>query len=304
MTEALIARGIDESRIVMIEYSADFCHLLRRRFPRAQVVQGDAYHVKKTLDLPHGSVASVISSLPLFTRPLEARRGLMHDCIDLLVRGAPFIQFSYALVPPVPAEPGRFTTRPSPWILRNVPPAGSGPIAAPERGDYGIASRGMIAPRCCTTSAASRCPARAAASGAARSGARRGSRRRSCPPPPWCRPPAQPARPALPPACPRRRRRSRAFRASARSLGRHGRRCGRTSPPHRGPVELALVTETREGDVGAREHRVIGRPRLAGVGPKPRPPIGIEGDPPAPGAHPIGEGEEARASRPHPRSRG
>lgn len=123
MTEALIARGIDESRIVMIEYSADFCHLLRRRFPRAQVVQGDAYHVKKTLDLPHGSVASVISSLPLFTRPLEARRGLMHDCIDLLVRGAPFIQFSYALVPPVPAEPGRFTTRPSPWILRNVPPA-------------------------------------------------------------------------------------------------------------------------------------------------------------------------------------
>lgn len=125
MTEAMLARGIPESRIVMLEYSRDFCKLLRERFPEATVIEGDAYAVKATLENPpNGSIASVISSLPLFTRPPAARQGLIADCMDLLVPGAPFIQFSYALVPPVPAERGgRFTVSPSPWILRNVPPA-------------------------------------------------------------------------------------------------------------------------------------------------------------------------------------
>ncbi|WP_334176705.1 methyltransferase domain-containing protein [Pseudoxanthobacter sp.] len=124
MTEAMLARGIPQERIVMIEYSADFCKLLRERFPRVTVIQGDAYAIRETLGHPApGSVASVVSSLPLFTRPPAARRGLIGDAMELLAPGAPFIQFSYALVPPVPAESGRFSVSPSPWILRNVPPA-------------------------------------------------------------------------------------------------------------------------------------------------------------------------------------
>ncbi|MDJ0930895.1 methyltransferase domain-containing protein [Breoghania sp.] len=124
VTKALVDRGIDTNRLIALEYNADFCQLLRRRFPAISVVQGDAYALRETLgDAKSGSLASIISSLPLFTRPLLQRRELLLEALDLLEPGAPFIQFSYALVPPVPAEKGLFTVERSPWVLMNLPPA-------------------------------------------------------------------------------------------------------------------------------------------------------------------------------------
>ncbi|RZK93002.1 MAG: phospholipid methyltransferase, partial [Methylobacterium sp.] len=49
VTEALIRRGIDQERLILVEYNPDFCRLLRTRFPRANVVQGDAYDIAATL---------------------------------------------------------------------------------------------------------------------------------------------------------------------------------------------------------------------------------------------------------------
>ena len=47
VTEALIERGIDESRLILVEYSPEFCELLSKRFPRATIVQGDAYALSR-----------------------------------------------------------------------------------------------------------------------------------------------------------------------------------------------------------------------------------------------------------------
>jgi phosphatidylethanolamine/phosphatidyl-N-methylethanolamine N-methyltransferase len=124
VTDALVARGVPQERLVLIEYNGEFCTLLRKRFPGATVIEGDAYDFDRTLGDPaDGSLATVISGLPLFTKPIEMRRSLMDMAFRLLAPGAPFVQFSYALVPPVPAEAGRTTIWTSPWILRNVPPA-------------------------------------------------------------------------------------------------------------------------------------------------------------------------------------
>lgn len=124
VTKALVDRGIDPQRLIALEFNPDFCGLLRRRFPAISIVEGDAYALKDTLaGAAPGSFASIISSLPLFTRPPEQRRMLLEQALDLLEPGAPYIQFSYALVPPVPAEPGRFTVERSHWVLMNLPPA-------------------------------------------------------------------------------------------------------------------------------------------------------------------------------------
>lgn len=124
VTDALVARGVPQDRLVLVEYNGEFCSLLRKRFPGATVIEGDAYDFDRTLGHPaDGSLATVISGLPLFTKPIEMRRKLMDTSFRLLAPGAPFVQFSYALVPPVPAEAGRTTIWTSPWILRNVPPA-------------------------------------------------------------------------------------------------------------------------------------------------------------------------------------
>ena len=40
ITSALIDRGVDQKRLVLIEYNPGFCALLRDRYPHAKVVQG------------------------------------------------------------------------------------------------------------------------------------------------------------------------------------------------------------------------------------------------------------------------
>src|SRR6516165_3641327 len=49
ITEALIAQGIDPGRLMLVEFDAMFCRLLRARYPSATVVQGDAYGLKRIL---------------------------------------------------------------------------------------------------------------------------------------------------------------------------------------------------------------------------------------------------------------
>src|SRR5215471_14429466 len=49
VTEALLAQGIDPSRLVLVEFDPIFCRLLCARYPAATVVQGDAYGLKRLL---------------------------------------------------------------------------------------------------------------------------------------------------------------------------------------------------------------------------------------------------------------
>lgn len=124
VTRALLERGVAADRIVSIEYNGDFCKLLNSRFPGIRVVQGDAYTFSETLEgWVDGQVGAVVSSLPLFTRPPEIRRSLILDALSRMEPGRPFIQFSYALVPPVPAEEGLFTVECTNWVVMNLPPA-------------------------------------------------------------------------------------------------------------------------------------------------------------------------------------
>src|SRR5215468_5779428 len=80
VTEALLAQGVVPSRLVLVEFDPTFCRLLRKRFPGALVVQGDAYSLHRVL---HGLLkqpaAGVVSGLPLFTKPLRMRLRLLFE---------------------------------------------------------------------------------------------------------------------------------------------------------------------------------------------------------------------------------
>lgn len=124
VTEALIGRGIPPERLVLVEYNPDFCELLRRRFPRAVIVRGDAYDVADTLaEVVREPCAGILSSLPLFTKPLDQRLALLSSSLDMLHPGAPFVQFTYAIVPPIPARSRDYVATASERIWRNMPPA-------------------------------------------------------------------------------------------------------------------------------------------------------------------------------------
>ncbi len=126
VTEALVRRGIEQERLILVEYNPDFCRLLRRRFPRATVVQGDAYDITATLGaLVREKAAATVSSLPLFTKPLEQRLGLLNAAHAMMQAGAPFVQFTYAVVPPIPerCDAGTYTASRSNRVWLNLPPA-------------------------------------------------------------------------------------------------------------------------------------------------------------------------------------
>jgi phosphatidylethanolamine/phosphatidyl-N-methylethanolamine N-methyltransferase len=124
VTQALIEHGIAEERLVLVEYSAEFVHLLRKRFPKARVIRGDAYALKTTLaGLIDRPAAAVVSSLPLILKPEAQRISILRQAFDLMAPGAPFVQFTYSVVSPVPLKHGEFTWKASRRIWLNVPPA-------------------------------------------------------------------------------------------------------------------------------------------------------------------------------------
>lgn len=124
VTAALIRRGIEQERLVLVEYNPEFCRLLTRLFPRATIVEGDAYSAGNVLsDVLREPCAGVISSLPLLTKPLAQRHELLEAAHDMLHPKAPFIQFTYGMRPPIPARPGCFTATPSERVWLNFPPA-------------------------------------------------------------------------------------------------------------------------------------------------------------------------------------
>jgi len=124
VTEALVEHGVDPARLVLVEFNPDFCRLLRTRYPSATVVQGDAYRLKRLLGTYLlEPAAAVVSGLPLVTKPLRTRLRLISDAMTLLAAGAPFVQFTYAMLPPIPKELSGVRAEASELIWMNLPPA-------------------------------------------------------------------------------------------------------------------------------------------------------------------------------------
>lgn len=124
VTEALVRAGVSPSRLVLVEFNPEFCRILQARYPDATIVQGDAYSLRRLLEtLLVRPAAAVVSSLPLITKPIRMRVRLVRDAFDLMLPGAPFVQFTYSVASPVPTRLRGFSAEASGRIWMNLPPA-------------------------------------------------------------------------------------------------------------------------------------------------------------------------------------
>jgi phosphatidylethanolamine/phosphatidyl-N-methylethanolamine N-methyltransferase len=124
ITNALIEHGVDQKRLVLVEYNPGFCALLRDRYPQARVVQGDAYALRDSLwDVLQVPASAVVSGLPLVTKPMLTRLKLIRDAFAALAPGSPFVQFTYSVAPPIPKSLPGVSTEASERIWMNLPPA-------------------------------------------------------------------------------------------------------------------------------------------------------------------------------------
>jgi phosphatidylethanolamine/phosphatidyl-N-methylethanolamine N-methyltransferase len=124
VTEALVQAGVAPSRLVLDEFNPAFCKILHARYPEATLVQGDAYSLRRLLEtLLLQPAAAVVSGLPLVTKPIRMRLRLIRDAFDLMLPGAPFVQFTYSVASPLPRRLGGFSVEASERIWMNIPPA-------------------------------------------------------------------------------------------------------------------------------------------------------------------------------------
>jgi phosphatidylethanolamine/phosphatidyl-N-methylethanolamine N-methyltransferase len=127
VTEALLDRGIPTDRILAIERSPELANFLRKKFPRLQVLTGDACHLNKLLH-DHWSgekkdVEMVVSCLPLRSLPKYVVQGIVEELNKLLGVEGRYIQFTYDLRPNHPSHVAGFTREASKVVWRNIPPA-------------------------------------------------------------------------------------------------------------------------------------------------------------------------------------
>ena len=126
VTEALLQHGLREEKLIAIEQNPKLASLLHERFPRANIIVGDAWHLDDLLrDRLQAieSVGAVISSLPLLSFSEEQAEALAQKIRAVLEPQGNWVQFSYRINKLRPRGASTFRLHASKIVWFNLPPA-------------------------------------------------------------------------------------------------------------------------------------------------------------------------------------
>lgn len=127
ITRALIARGITPQQLVLVEKDPVLFGMLKRHFPEATVLCGDATHLKGLLRRAGvGQPSALVSSLPLLSMRCLTRTRILSQMFKVLAGRGSLVQFTYSPLPPISnalvASLGVTGARVA-RVLLNLPPA-------------------------------------------------------------------------------------------------------------------------------------------------------------------------------------
>lgn len=125
-TRALLARGVPESALTLVEYGSDFARMLEFRFPQARVLWMDASQLARFELFAGAPVGAVVSGLPLLSMSPRKVIAILSGAFTYMRPGGAFYQFTYGPRCPIPRpildRLGLKATRVG-RALRNIPPA-------------------------------------------------------------------------------------------------------------------------------------------------------------------------------------
>jgi phosphatidylethanolamine/phosphatidyl-N-methylethanolamine N-methyltransferase len=126
VTDALFKRGLREEKLVAIEHNPKLADLLRKKFPRAHIITGDAWQLDallRELREPVVSVGAVVSSLPLLNFSEEQAEALAQKIRAVLEPQGNWVQFTYRIHKLRPRGAASFRLHASKIVWLNLPPA-------------------------------------------------------------------------------------------------------------------------------------------------------------------------------------
>jgi len=101
-TRALIARGVREEDLTLIEFGSEFAAALHFHYPRARTLWMDAARLR-TIDLFDGRLAgAVVSGLPVLSMPPRKVIAILTGAFRKMRPDGAFYQFTYGPRCPVP----------------------------------------------------------------------------------------------------------------------------------------------------------------------------------------------------------
>lgn len=125
ITEALLTRGIAARRLFAVERSIVMSKHLRKKFPRLNVLTGDAAELGELLPrkVNPDHISYIVSGLPLRRLDEDVTRAIMGEVRLLLPENGRFIQITYDLRRKRNANIKGFELCESALVWRNLPPA-------------------------------------------------------------------------------------------------------------------------------------------------------------------------------------
>lgn len=121
-TVALLARGVPEADLTLVESGPDFARALRSRFPAARVLCADAADAAD----PEAPYTAVVSGLPLLSMRAERVQTILASVFARSTPDAAMYQFTYAPRCPVSSSvltQAGLSAELVGRTLRNLPPA-------------------------------------------------------------------------------------------------------------------------------------------------------------------------------------
>ncbi|NGN44136.1 phospholipid methyltransferase [Mesorhizobium sp. CGMCC 1.15528] len=95
-TRALLACGVKEEDLTLIEAGADFAGMLRHRFPEARVFEMDAVGLRHLALFEGPVLGAAISGLPFLSIPPRKTQAILEGVFANLRPGGALYQFTYS----------------------------------------------------------------------------------------------------------------------------------------------------------------------------------------------------------------
>jgi len=123
VSQALLDAGVARERLTLLEIDPEMAQVLAKRFPGVEVIQGDALDLASRIRPElHGAIGHVICGIPLLLLPFCAQRRFV-ESVEQVAPGQGFLQLSYQIASPLPAERLGLQASRVGWTWRNIPPA-------------------------------------------------------------------------------------------------------------------------------------------------------------------------------------
>ncbi len=124
VTRALIASGVPEDRLILVERDAEMHGFLVEQFPDATVIHGDAAELAEVLPRQwNGRVSTVVSSLPLLGVPADRRARIADAAFSAMTDHGRLVQYTYSLFCPLRGAAPHIRGQRTGFAAFNLPPA-------------------------------------------------------------------------------------------------------------------------------------------------------------------------------------